>query len=82
MDDIIKYLEDDYLQLSGIQHYAFCPRQWALIHIENIWVENYLTASGRILHNKAHDGSLVEKRGDKIIFRSLRVSSSRLGISG
>ena len=82
MVDIIKYSEDDYLLLSGIQHYDFCPRQWALIHIENIWVENYLTASGRILHNKAHDGSLVEKRGNKITFRSLRVSSSRLGISG
>ena len=82
MVDIIKYSEEDYLLLSGIQHYDFCPRQWALIHIENIWVENYLTASGRVLHNKAHDGSLVEKRGNKITFRSLRVSSSRLGISG
>jgi CRISPR-associated exonuclease Cas4 len=82
MVDIAKYSEEDYLLLSGVQHYAFCPRQWALIHIENIWVENYLTASGRILHNKAHDGSLAEKRGNKITFRSLRVSSSRLGISG
>ena len=76
------YSEDDYLQLSGIQHYSFCPRQWALIHIENLWQENYLTASGRVLHNKAHDGDLFEKRGSLIIFRSLKVSSSRLGISG
>lgn len=76
------YAEDEYLLLSGIQHYAFCPRQWALIHIEDMWQENYLTASGRVLHNKAHSGDLVEKRGDLIILRSVKVSSSRLGISG
>ena len=76
------YAEDDYLLLSGIQHFAFCPRQWALIHIENLWQENYLTASGRVLHNKAHDGAPVEKRGGLIIIRSLKVSSNRLGISG
>ncbi len=40
------YEEDNYLMLSGIQHYAFCPRQWALIHVENQWNENFLTASG------------------------------------
>jgi len=76
------YTEDDYLLLSGIQHYAFCPRQWALIHVENLWQENYLTTAGRILHKKAHDGESAEKRGDLIIFRSIKVSSSRLGISG
>ena len=76
------YSEDDYLLLSGIQHYSFCPRQWALIHIEELWLENYLTASGRVLHNKAHNGDLVEKRGGLIIFRSLKVSSSRMGVSG
>jgi len=76
------YKEEDYLQLSGIQHYSFCPRQWALIHIEAQWRENYLTASGRVLHNKVHDGDLVEKRGDLIIFRAVKVSSERLGISG
>lgn len=79
---MIKYEEDDYLLLSGIQHYAFCPRQWALIHIEQQWVENYLTASGRIMHNKAHNGESTEKRGDLIIFRALKVRSSELGISG
>jgi CRISPR-associated exonuclease Cas4 len=76
------YEEDDYLLLSGIQHYAFCPRQWALIHIEEQWNENYLTAGGRILHAKAHDGEATEKRGDLIIFRALRVRSGELGISG
>lgn len=78
----MKYEEDDYLLLSGVQHYAFCPRQWALIHIEEQWNENYLTAGGRIMHNKAHNGESTEKRGDLIIFRGLKVCSSELGISG
>jgi CRISPR-associated exonuclease Cas4 len=76
------YKEDDYLLLSGIQHFAFCPRQWALIHIEDLWNENYLTASGRIMHTKAHGGDACEKRGDLIIFRALKVRSVELGISG
>ncbi|HHW45386.1 MAG TPA: CRISPR-associated protein Cas4 [Clostridiales bacterium] len=76
------YSEDSYLLLSGIQHYAFCPRQWALIHMEGQWDENYLTAGGRILHNKAHGSQITEKRGDLIIFRGLKVHSSELGIVG
>lgn len=78
----MSYNEDDYLMISGIQHYAFCPRQWALIHIEEQWSENYLTTAGKILHTKAHDGDIVEKRGNLIIFRSLKVRSAKLGISG
>lgn len=76
------YKEEDYLMLSGIQHYAFCPRQWALIHIEEQWNENYLTAGGRIMHAKAHDGETAEKRGNIIIFRALKVRSAEIGISG
>ena len=74
--------EDDYLQLSGIQHFAFCPRQWALIHIEQQWQESYHTTAGQMLHAKAHAGEGAEKRGDTIIFRSLRVCSHQLGIAG
>ena len=44
------YSEDEMLMLSGIQHYVFCPRQWALIHIEQQWEENRLTAEGELLH--------------------------------
>jgi CRISPR-associated exonuclease Cas4 len=76
------YGEEDYLLLSGIQHFAFCPRQWALIHIEGMWTENYLTATGRVLHNKAHDAVRPEKRGDIITVRALKISSAGLGISG
>lgn len=77
----MQFSEEDYLPLSGLQHFLFCRRQWALIHIEQQWHENVLTAEGRILHEKAHsDGS--EKRGEKIIVRGLRIHSSRMGISG
>lgn len=76
------YSEEDYLLLSGIQHFAFCRRQWALIHIEQQWQENLRTVEGHILHEKAHEGPLCEKRGDRLIIRSLPVASGRLGISG
>ena len=76
------YTEDEYLQLSGIQHFAFCRRQWALAYIEQQWQENVRTAEGRILHQNAHDASLKEKRGETIIVRAMPVSSAELGISG
>lgn len=77
-----EYNEDEFLMLSGIQHYAFCPRQWALIHIEQQWDENYLTITGNIMHEKVHDASLVEKRKNVIITRGMAVFSRTLGISG
>ncbi|MEG1501240.1 MAG: CRISPR-associated protein Cas4, partial [Clostridiales bacterium] len=76
------YDEDKFLPLSGIQHFAFCRRQWALIHIELQWQENIKTVEGRILHEKVHDPSLAEKRGNLIISRSMPVHSRELGISG
>lgn len=68
--------------LSGIQHYIFCKRQWALIHIEKQWAENLRTVEGNILHEKAHDSTLTQKRGDIIISRGLAVRSENMGISG
>lgn len=70
------------LQLSGLQHYAYCPRQWALIHLEQQWQENDRTADGRIFHTRAHDGPEHELRGDLLLIRALRVHSDKLGISG
>ncbi|HEX7359703.1 MAG TPA: hypothetical protein VF283_04360, partial [Bryobacteraceae bacterium] len=49
----ISEAEEDALPISGLQHLAFCPRQWALIHLEQAWVENGLTAEGRLLHERA-----------------------------
>lgn len=76
------YNEDDYLQLSGIQHFVFCRRQWALIHVEQQWAENYRTVDGELLHSRAHDGALTENRGSLRITRAMPLRSARLGISG
>ena len=78
----MEYSEDDFLPLSGIQHFSFCRRQWALIHIEQQWNENYLTADGRAKHEHAHSGPAREKRGDTILIREMPVSSRKLGLSG
>ena len=76
------YSEDDYIQLSGIQHFAFCKRQWGLVYLEQQWLENFRTAEGRIVHERAHDSLLTEKRGNLIISRGIQISSKELGISG
>lgn len=76
------YQEEDFLQLSGLQHFKFCRRQWALIHIENQWAENYRTTDGSILHERAHNKDFTESRGDLLITRDMRVFSPTLGISG
>ena len=46
----MEYAEDDYLMISGIQHFRFCKRQWALIHIEQQWAENEHTVIGELMH--------------------------------
>lgn len=73
---------DDYLMLSGIQHFYFCKRQWALIHIEQVWSDNSFTAEGNKLHEITDDPYLKEKRKDVIISRAIPVSSKDLGLSG
>ena len=80
--ELSRYKEEDYLMLSGIQHFSFCRRQWALIHIEQQWDENLRTVEGNIFHKKAHDGYSSEKRRDVIISRGMPVFSPALGISG
>lgn len=78
----MKYTEDDYLMISGIQHFVFCRRQWALIHIEQQWAENFRTADGAVMHKNVHDSSYNETRKDKIIVRAMRVNSAELGLTG
>lgn len=74
--------EDDYLMLSGIQHFQFCKRQWALIHIEQQWEENVRTVEGEHLHQKADQPFIREKRGKKLIVRAMPVKSRELKITG
>ena len=76
------YRDDDFLALSGVQHFAFCRRQWALIHIEQLWADNGLTAMGNVVHERAHNEELRERRGDTLIVRGLYVRSPSLGIAG
>ncbi len=76
------YNEGDFLQLSGLQHFKFCRRQWALIHIEQQWSENYRTIDGALMHKNAHDLQYTESRGDRFIVRGISVFSSTLGVSG
>lgn len=74
--------EDHFLLLSGIQHFLFCKRQWALIHIEQQWEENVLTVEGNHLHEKADQPFLREKRGNKLIVRAMPIKSRSLKITG
>lgn len=75
------YSEEDLLQISALQHFLFCQRQWALIHLEQVWSENYLTAQGRTLHEKTHEAETENRPGIRIV-RSLRIHSFRLGLVG
>lgn len=72
---------DGALPLSGLQHLAFCPRQWALIHLEQAWAENRLTSEGRLLHEKA-DLPGQSRRHNLRIVRGLPLASRRLGLTG
>ena len=76
------YCDDDMLMLSGIQHFRFCPRQWALIHIDQQWDDNRLTMEGRLMHQHADDPFYRQKCGDYILLRSVSVSSHQLGLYG
>ena len=76
------YPEESFLQLSGLQHFAFCRRQWALIHVEDQWAENFRTMDGQLFHQKAHDTGFAETRGDRVVKRGIRVYSAALGVSG
>ncbi len=76
-----RFLEDDLLPISALQHLLFCPRQCALIHIEQLWVENLFTAQGRLMHDRV-DHSGRESRGKVRIEFGMPLRSLRLGLTG
>ncbi len=78
----MEYREDDFLMLSGIQHFSFCRRQWALIHIEMLWEENLRTIEGDRLHEICHNSLSSESRKNVIISRGMPVFSRAMGTSG
>ncbi len=75
------YSIEDLIQLSALQHMVFCPRQCALIHIEQTWAESRLTAEGRIMHEHVHEAG-AESRGDVRTERGVAIRSLRLGLIG
>ena len=76
------YKDEDMLMLSGIQHFMFCPRQWALIHIDQQWEENRLTAEGQLLHINVDNPSYRQKNVETITLRSVAIASKELGLYG
>jgi CRISPR-associated exonuclease Cas4 len=75
------YTEDDFIMISALQHYIFCPRQCGLIHIDDVWQDNLFTVRGEILHEKV-DTDSYETRGDVKTVRGLRIHSYKYGIVG
>ncbi len=75
------YAEEELLPISALQHLLFCERRCALVHIENLWQDNVLTAEGTALHERVHEEK-SESRNDLKIVRSLRLRSFRLGLIG
>lgn len=73
---------DDFLLLSGIQHIAFCERQWALIHIEQAWAENVRTIEGKYLHERTDDPYEDETRKNIRVVRAMPIVSCDLGLRG
>ena len=76
------YEAEESLLISGIQHFAFCRRQWALIHVESQWEDNAYTVSGELLHANAHNPLFTEKRGGLIVTRDMPVFSRSMRVRG
>lgn len=74
--------DNSMLMLSGIQHFVFCPRQWALIHIEQLWADNLHTIQGEIVHTHADDPFYRTKMREKRIVRRMNIASRELGVYG
>ena len=75
------YADSDFVALSALQHFVYCPRQCALIHLEQIWTENVYTAEGREMHERVDDGKTSYRSGVRVT-RSELLRSAILGVSG
>jgi CRISPR-associated exonuclease Cas4 len=77
-----QYADEDLLSLSGIQHFRFCQRQWALIHIERQWADNLRTQEGHFVHERVDDPFFNESRGDIVTSCAFPLVSYELGLYG
>ncbi|MCL2519609.1 MAG: CRISPR-associated protein Cas4 [Spirochaetaceae bacterium] len=73
---------DTYFLISGLQHFTFCRRRWALIYIEQVWADNALTIQGALMHEKAHNPLLTDKRGNVLISREMPIISHKHQMQG
>jgi len=73
--------DGDLVALSALQHYLFCPRQCALIHVEQLWAENAATAEGRVVHERVHAVESEMRRGLRTV-TGMPLRSRRLGVAG
>ena len=67
--------------LSALQHFAYCPRQCALIHLEQAWVDNRFTAQGQQLHQRVDSGKAEKRKGIRFE-RGVWVNAPTLGVTG
>lgn len=79
--DVASRREEDLIPLSALQHFLFCPRQCALIHVEQAWAENRFTAEGRVLHEATSAIGTEKRRGVRIV-TAMPIVSRRLGVTG
>ena len=73
--------EDDFIPISALQHYLYCPRQCALIHVEQLWAESRHTAEGRVLHERADKPQAERRRGVRTV-TAMPLSDAVLGLTG
>ena len=76
------YREDDLLALSGIQHFAFCERQWALINLERQWADSARTVEGHHVHDRVHNPAMTDGGSDRVVSRAVPLVSYGLGLVG
>ncbi|HPS52133.1 MAG TPA: CRISPR-associated protein Cas4 [Phycisphaerae bacterium] len=75
------YDDDSLIPIAALQHYCYCPRQCALIHLEQAWEENQHTAAGQVLHKKTHEPATAMENG-VLVARGVRLCSMTLGLTG
>ena len=72
--------EDDWIPISALEHFSYCPRQYGLIHIEQVFDENIYTQRGRYVHERVHEEAT---RGNAVrVEFGLPLLSRRLGLAG
>lgn len=74
-------MDCELIAISALQHYAYCPRQFALIHIEQVWEENRFTAEGRLLHERV-DSGVAEQRRETRYERGVLLHSQQYRLTG